>query len=112
MTQLYLQEKIYGLQKLTIDQLKPTATEVEAVEHKFLVNAKQCINEHISPRYTTSHNCLECQRLRAQNARPNKPTQRITAEEKAEQRKEYYQENTNNNIIKKIKNTMKKTSSK
>ena len=58
------QKETYGRDKLTIDQMEPTAEKALAKGHSHFFNGQPCLHGHISPRHAKYKNCAICDRNR------------------------------------------------
>ncbi len=85
-------QKTYGKDKRTIDQMHSTKKAAKAAGHQHYYTGKPCKRGHLSPRYA-SGNCFECASLRHQRAYIKKPRKLVTREEKLARQRAYYQEN-------------------
>lgn len=90
--------RTYGHAKLTIEQMHPTKEEAVAAGHLYYFTGKPCKHGHVAPRLIAGKYCY-CYVCKKQNHDKwhrkvfGPPRILKTAEQKAEQRRAYYQAN-------------------
>ena len=90
-------DKTYGPDKLTIKQMHSNRADGKAAGHSHYFTGKACKHGHIVPRRTTSNQCLKCENI-CYKARyiptPRKIiSKKMTKEERAEKRSQYWKDN-------------------
>lgn len=62
----------YGVQKLTVKEMKSSAEEAVEAGHSYYFTGKYCRNGHLAPRRVNNSTCFECDRIYSRNYRKKK----------------------------------------
>ena len=86
-------DKTYGPDNITIEQMHSNRADAKAAGHSFYYSGIPCKHGHIAPRRTINTRCQKCEKISCEIEYIPKPSRKMTKEEKAEKRRQYWKDN-------------------